>query len=1147
MFLNEVDLFEEINKKNERTLFVGADNAYKILATVKLYSESDSSVFVVCRDEYEAKKLHGELNKYISDNELIYYPKDTLYFTFADSISRQITNQRLRAIISGLSGEKRLIVLSVFTLSENRLFFDKSKISKYSINDEVNLELLTQMLVELGYTREHLVESAGQFSIRGGILDFYPPNKANPYRIEFFGNEIDSIRVFNVDSQLTIENVDNFEVIPFAEVVISDELKQICIQRIREDARCEISKVKDEEINAQMTENAQELFERMQHSIDEALRLIYMYSGEELRSILSLFDNAKLILIEPSLLKSGFDQTRKNVHTDFMLLKEKGLSFNLQNKVFSDYRTIASMINERETYLFSSLSQVSDDFVNKNIINIGCADLISYKANISVLVKQIPSYIVNNYTVLFVAEDDNQLDALKNLLSTFSVNYKLDYRKSNVCIVNGGIYHGFDNSTKKIVVIPYSYVESKEIKKPKEVSNKAHDEFFADIKPGDYVVHDLYGIGQYEGINQIELEGVVKDYIKITYAKEDILYIPPEQLDKLQKYIGSVDTTPKLTRLGTNEWANSKRKVQSAVKELASEYVQMYAKRQKVEGFAFSEDTSWQKEFEDSFRFEATAGQVIATEEIKADMQNRLPMDRLLCADVGYGKTEVAQRVAFKAVLDSKQVAILVPTTILALQHYNSFVERMKDYPIKIEMVSRLRSAKQVSQIAKDLKSGKIDILIGTHKILSDEIKFKDLGMLIIDEEQRFGVKHKDQLKLLKSNLDTLTLSATPIPRSLHMSLSGIKSISVINTPPANRSEIMTYVVSQDDIIVKEAIMNEMLRAGQVFYLYNRVESIESKSVQLANLVPDARVEFMHGRMTQSQIESRILRFMNKEIDVLVCTVIIENGVDFENCNTIIVEDADKLGLSQLYQLRGRVGRSDRQAYAYMLYKKGKILSDVANKRLQAIKEFTKFGSGFKIAMRDLQIRGAGDIIGAQQHGHFSNVGYEMYSRLLAQAVKEEKNEPCEIIRDTEIDISLDLFIPVEYIPSEEQRIDMYKAIALISSDDDVAQMLEELTDRYSDVPECVVNLCNVSYLKSILEKCSVKKIRQVSELEINFEFFDGVMFTSKCIEEIAKKHSIRLKNSKNTTVMIYYLDKRKELIGQCLEFALNLFENMTK
>ena len=632
------------------------------------------------------------------------------------------------------------------------------------------------------------------------------------------------------------------------------------------------------------------------------------------------------------------------------------------------------------------------------------------------------------------------------------------------------------------------------------------------------------------------MDGVSLDYIKISYAKGDVLFVPPEQMDLIQKYVGAGDAPPKITRLGSQEWSGTKKKVSKAVKELAEEYLRMYAVRQNIQGYAFGQDTVYQAEFEDAFEYVPTDDQIRASEEIKRDMERSVPMDRLLMGDVGFGKTEVAMRAAFKAVMEPKQVAVLVPTTILALQHYNNFRERFRGYPVNIELMCRFRTASQIKKTAKDLKDGKVDILIGTHRILSKDVEFRDLGLLIIDEEQRFGVAHKDRLKLLKENVDTLTLSATPIPRTMHMSLSGIRDMSVLDTPPGEKMEVQTYVMPSDETVIKSAVMNEVNRGGQVFYLYNRVDTIAERALRLRDILPGVRVDYAHGQMNEKELEGKILDFLDGKFDVLVCTTIIENGVDMVNTNTIIIEDADRLGLSQLYQLRGRVGRGSIRAYAYMLYNPAKMMNETASKRLQTIKEFTRFGSGFRIAMRDLQIRGSGNILGAAQSGHFANVGYEMYMRLLSEAVSESSGQaPKRADRICEMDLRTDAFIPKEYIESEEDRIIAYKNIALIKDRSDMERVMDELTDIYSDVPDVTLSLLRVALLKALCVRAGIVKAVRNGR-SVMFTFDEGVSYDPAFLSGLSPRFDIRMRQNQDSVRMVYTAPEGADILSGCCD-----------
>lgn len=1139
----QTEIFKDIQTgKKETSLISGADKAYKIALTLYLYRAKENTVFFVCQNDFDAKKYYAEFLKYADKSEVLFYPKEPLYFTYADSFSREITNLRLKVMMCAIQNRKAIIVTSIWALCEQRLFSQKDALKSFHSDDSIPIPELSKLLYEYGYEREEKTEAPGQFSVRGGIVDYYSATEPYPVRIEFFGDEIDSIRYFDADSQLSVETIDSFQIFPFTDFLLSEDEIINAASAMKSEADKTLAKIKDETLKKTLKENAAELFEKISERPFEAARLVYMYTGKELQSVLSMFQHKEIVLCESAQLKRSYDFIKKSVANDFASFNESALAFKTQMRIFSDYAETMQNLEQNDVFALSVVEQSAPYLHPKNKFNAACADMIDYKGNINIFIKQLASYLQNEYKIILTYENELQKNNLTNLMETYRLKVSARIASGEIYLTKLNWHHGMDFAARKILIFPYGGIVAAEIKDApkKKVKKREKEAFFSDIQPGDYVVHEVHGIGRYDGIHQISLEGISKDYLKVTYAKEDVLYVPAEQMDLIQKYIGASDSPPKLSRLGTADWTSTKTKVSGAVKELALEYIQMYAQRQSLDGYAFSEDTSWQREFEQKFAFEPTEDQIRCTQEIKADMEKPVPMDRLLCGDVGYGKTEVAQRAAFKAVMDSKQVAVLVPTTILALQHYNNFVERFKGYPIKIEMMSRLRNANLLNKTAENIRAGRTDIVIGTHRMLSKDVKFKDLGLLIVDEEQRFGVTHKDKLKLIKANVDTLTLSATPIPRTLHMSLTGIRDMSIIENPPVNRVEVQTYVMEYEDIVIKEAVKNELARDGQVFYVYNRVQDIERCAAHLQTLVPEAKVVYAHGQMKETQLEKIILGFLNKEYDVLVCTTIIENGVDIINANTLIIENADHLGLSQLYQLRGRVGRSDAAAYAYMTYRKDKTLSELASKRLQSIKEFTKFGSGFKIAMRDLQVRGAGNLLGANQHGHFQNVGYEMYCRLLSDAVKEELGQNVERKRETEIDLNVSAYLPKDYISAEQQRIEIYKTIASIENEQDMEKVTEEIIDVYSDMPQSVNYLLHIAYIKSLAQKIGVKKLKQTGEM-LNIDFYENGGFDAVKIQALSKRYFLKVKNRQLAPAVTVRINDVKNIIEVSEDLMKNL------
>lgn len=1132
---NGIGLFCEIDDLHSKTLKI--DNAhtnYRLHSALYLYKKRGGKIFFVCQNDYEAQKYYDKLKAYIKNDELFFYPKESFYFTYADSFSRENSLKRIKCVLNSFNDKPAFIVTSVWALCEKHPFITKDMMIKKDITDLMKPEKLVDDLISYGYTREDRCEAYGQFALRGGIVDFFSPCNEDATRVEFFSDEIDSIRSFDPDTMLSKSNMQSFCIVPFCEYPISPVQIKQGINALKKDLEKNTDLIKDEEARQLSQSNFKELIEKLSMDPNEASRLVYSYLDSNELTLIDLFRDSAVLLCDSVLLKKSYELIRKNVFEDFAELKARSLACDKQLNIFIDYDEFISKILSHDVIDYSTT--VENSGINyTQIIDSSCIDVIDYKGNTNYFLANLPYYEQDNYNII-ITYNKTTNKPVKELLTALNVKVRENIFSAGVTLVECDIFEGMDFANKKIVIIPCEYLITQRKYKSKKAKRDITKEFFSDISPGDYVVHETYGIGKYEGIVRMALEGVSKDYVKISYAMEDVLYVPPEQMDLIQKYVGTQEGTARLSRLGSSDWQSTTKKVKRAVKELASEYLKMYAERLALKGYPFSKDTVWQDEFEDKFEFTPTEDQLKCSKEIKDDMEKPFPMDRLLLGDVGYGKTEVAQRAAFKAVMEPKQVAVLVPTTILALQHYNNFIERFKDYPIKIELICCFRSSKQIKQTIENLKTGKTDIVIGTHRLLSKDVVFNDLGLLIVDEEQRFGVAHKDKLKLMKTTVDTLTLSATPIPRTLNMSLSGIKDMSVINTPPEKRTEVLTYVAEQNDSLIRRAIQNEMFRNGQTFYLYNNVEHIAQKAQTISMLVPEARVAYAHGQMNEHELEKIIVDFLEKKFDVLVCTTIIENGVDIINANTMLIENADRLGLSQLYQLRGRVGRSDVTAYAYMFYKRDKVLSEVAQKRLKSIKEFTQFGSGFKIAMRDLQIRGAGNIMGANQHGHFANVGYEMYCRLLSEAVGEVSGKPTKVSYPCEIDIKADAYLPHEYVTGEDERIKLYKDIALIENEQDVSRMIDEITDVYSDMPVSVENLLKIALIKAKAKSVGIKKIRQ-NEKGLYMEFHEGVFLSADFIIGLCVSYKLKIKSTDKQSTLLLNIPNDKDMLSYCEGF----------
>ncbi len=1046
----------------------------------------DRQILVVTYDEIKAKRIYEDLKDLGNANVEVFPNREMLFYDMHASSYENLA-KRLMLISKLNHNEKLIVVASIESLLEKIL--SKDIFNRYTqsieFGKEIDLDLFARNLIDAGYERVHMIEGIGQFSIRGGIVDFFPPNSANPYRIELFADEIDSIRTFDIMTQRSIENRDMVTIPPIRDVLIPEEY--------REDV---ITKIKDELYNFGSKDRTKEKFLGYIDILEENSSLnnkdmIIPYLPEKiLSSIVDYFQEDALIFIdEPSRVGERVESSREDFHLKFKELLELGELLPSHLNMMYDYKEVLDNILDRKVIANSSILKGHSEIKAKNIHDFSVKSMVNYHNKMELLVEDLNHYKYRGYKIIILTgTEERGLRLKKNLMDLGVMGNFINGREGEISsgqliITTGSIQGGFEYPSIKLVVISDKEIFGAQKKKSKTTKKKRGDKIInlSDLTIGSYVVHENHGIGRYEGIEQLDIQGIKKDYLTIRYKNQDKLYIPIDQMNLIQKYSGSDDVKPKINRLNSGDWQKTKARAKKAVEDMAQDLLRLYAKRETLSGYAFSEDTPWQRQFEDLFSFEETEGQLRSTMEIKKDMESNRPMDRLLCGDVGYGKTEVALRAAFKALMDGKQVAILVPTTILAQQHYNTIIDRFRDFPIKPALLSRFKTPKEQKLAIEGIANGIVDIVVGTHRLLSKDVKFKDLGLLIIDEEQRFGVKHKEELKKLRENIDILTLSATPIPRTLHMSLVGIRDMSIIEEPPEERYPIQTYVVEFNEQMIRDAILKEIGRGGQVYFVYNRVETIERMASELRKLIPEANISIGHGQMGERQLEKVMMDFLNGENDVLVCTTIIETGLDIPNVNTIIVYDADKMGLSQLYQLRGRVGRTNRIAYGYFTYGKDRVLSEVAEKRLRAIKEFTEFGSGFKIAMRDLEIRGAGNLLGSEQHGHIEAIGYDLYVKFLSDTIKKLKGE--EVIEqiDTTIDIKVDGYIPDKFIEDEMQKIEIYKKIAAIDSIEDYNELMDELIDRFGDIPIEVENLMDISYIKALGSKNRIQNISQIN------------------------------------------------------------------
>lgn len=1032
--LEELADFQEIKAKQKKgkgiLLVSGCTGSQKTHFIFALSGEAKRHV-IVCSSESRARKVYEEY-RFLDENTLLYPAKDFLFYQ-ADIRSKELMRQRM-SVIQAVLEQSELTVVTSFDAFMDGLAAPeeiKSRVLMVSNEDSVDLQQMENFLAYAGYDREEQVEGPGQFAVRGGILDIFPLTWQQPVRIELWGDEVDSIRTFDVESQRSIENLQSVCVYPSEDV-----------------------------IGAKKRASFLDYF-----SCDSTI----LYLDEPVRLL------EKGTAVEGEFIEA---QTRR---------MEEGYKISDEEMILFHPSDVAKKMNGFSGVGLCALETRCQEFQIREKYSLLTRSVNPYNNSFETLTRDLKRLKREGYKVILLSGSRTRARRLAedlrdyNLSSFYSDDMDREVQPGEIMTAYGHVSEGYEYPLLKFQVISETDIFGKVRKKRKRKTYEGRKiQSFSELKVGDYVVHENHGIGIYQGIEKIEVDKTAKDYMKISYAQGGNLYIPATQLDLIQKYASADAKKPRLNRLGTQEWSRTRTRVRGAVREIARDLVALYAARQEQDGYVYGEDTVWQKEFEEMFPFEETEDQLLAIESVKQDMESHKIMDRLICGDVGYGKTEIAIRAAFKAVQENKQVVYLVPTTILAQQHYNTFVQRMKEFPVRVDLMCRFRTAAQQKKTIEDTKRGLVDIIIGTHRVLSDDLKFKDLGLLIIDEEQRFGVQHKEKIKKLKENVDVLTLTATPIPRTLHMSLIGIRDMSVLEEAPEERLPIQTYVMEYNDEMVREAIERECARQGQVYYVYNRVEDIAEVTARIQRLVPEVTVAFAHGQMREHELEKIMYGFINREINVLVSTTIIETGLDIPNVNTMIIHDADRLGLSQLYQLRGRVGRSNRMAYAFLLYRKDKLLKEVAEKRLSAIREFTDLGSGFRIAMRDLEIRGAGNLLGAEQHGHMEAVGYDLYCKMLNEAVKHLKGETEEEESyTTTIDLNVDAYIPDSYIPNEHQKLDFYKRIAAIENEEEMEDMLEEMIDRFGDIPRKVQQLLHIALLKAMAHKVYVTAVEQ--------------------------------------------------------------------
>ncbi|MEI4804315.1 transcription-repair coupling factor [Bacillus sp. FJAT-51639] len=1074
-------------------LISGMATSSRSLLMASLYKKTKQSQLVITHNLYQAQKVYEDLVSLIGEQDVWLYPVNESIASEIGVASPELKAQRIEVLNRLAAGESGIIVAPVAGL---RRFLPRKEMWKkqqieLKMGQEIDLDELFHVLTTMGYERKSMVEAPGEFSVRGGILDIYPLTEELPIRIEFFDTEVDSIRSFTVEEQRSQEKMDKISFGPATEFVFSKEELAFGIQKLESSLANTIKKVSDEKLKTIILETVTYELELLKNgqTIEQMFKYLSLFYNEPASLIEYLPENGVVILDEVSRIQETAEHLETEEAEWYISLLGEGAI--VQDLTFS--HNFAQFLNHKKRkflYLTLFLRHIPHT-QPQNIVNLTCKTMQDFHGQMNLLKTEIDRWTKSRFTTVVLGANEERTKKLQHILNDYDIEADIIegtevLLPGRIQVMVGDLHAGFEMPMQKLAIITEKELFNKKVKKSQrkqKLSNAERIKSYSELKVGDYVVHVNHGIGKFLGIETLEINGVHKDYLHIKYQGNDKLYVPIEQIDQVQKYVGSEGKDPKIYKLGGNDWKKVKTKVEKSVQDIADDLIKLYAEREASKGYAFTPDTSEQQEFESSFPYQETEDQLRSIAEIKKDMERGRPMDRLLCGDVGYGKTEVAIRAAFKAIMDEKQVAILVPTTILAQQHYETIRERFQDYPINIGLLSRFRTRKQQNETIKGLKDGTVDIVIGTHRLLSKDVIYKDLGLLIIDEEQRFGVTHKEKIKQLKANIDVLTLTATPIPRTLHMSMLGVRDLSVIETPPENRFPVQTYVVEYNPALIREAIERELARGGQVYFLYNRVEDIERKVDEISMLVPDARVTFAHGKMNESELESVMLAFLEGQHDVLVSTTIIETGVDIPNVNTLIVFDADRMGLSQLYQLRGRVGRSNRVAYAYFTYKRDKVLSEVAEKRLQAIKEFTELGSGFKIAMRDLSIRGAGNLLGAEQHGFIDSVGFDLYSQMLKDAIEQRIGTGAEEqVIDVEIDLEVDAYLPDAYISDSKQKIMMYKQFRGVSTIEDIEELQEEMIDRFGDYPQEVGYLLQIANIKALAMQEGIELIKQMKQ-----------------------------------------------------------------
>ena len=1159
------DMKQDLDQGKGPVQISGVTDSQKVHVMHEL-SKDNPWRLVVTYDDTRAKEIFDDFS-YFEPNTWLYPARDLLFYS-SDIHGNLLTRQRMQVFKHLLEDEGGVVVTTVDGLMDHLLPLSMIKESCLNImvGQTLDMEEIKHLLTGMGYERMGQVDGMGQFSVRGGILDVFPLTEEVPVRIELWGDEVDSIRSFDAESQRSIQQMDEVTIYPAAELILTKEHIEEGILCLEADEKKQEKAFRDQKKpeEAQRIRRAVgELVESLKEGFDvQTLDAYIRYFCQDTVSFLDYMKEVgakvtlvssgaagktaekkpasglALILDEPQRMKEKAETVETEFRESMSHRLEQGYILPGQADLLFASKTVLAECHTPHSIFMTGLDQRLPGMTVKAKYSLTGKNLNSYQNSFEILIKDLTKWKKDGYRVVLLSASRTRASRLAGDLREYDLrafcpeDAGRPVAPGEIMVTYGKLHKGFEYPLIKFVVITEGDmfgVEKRKKKRKKYNYEGKKISSFSELSVGDYVVHESHGLGIYKGIEKIEQDHVIKDYIKVEYGDGGNLYLPATRLEGIQKYAGADAKVPKLNKLGGTEWTKTKTKVRTAVREIAKELVKLYAARQDAEGFQYGPDTVWQKEFEEMFPYDETDDQLTAIDDTKRDMESKKIMDRLICGDVGYGKTEIALRAAFKAVQEEKQVVYLVPTTILAQQIYNTFVQRMKDFPVRVDMMSRFRTPGEMKKTVEGLKKGYVDIIVGTHRVLSKDVQFKNLGLLIVDEEQRFGVTHKEKIKQMKQNVDVLTLTATPIPRTLHMSLIGIRDMSVLEEPPVDRVPIQTYVMEYNDEMIREAIHRELGRGGQVYYVYNRVNNIDEVANHVASLVPDANVAFAHGQMNEHQLEKIMLDFINGDIDVLVSTTIIETGLDIPNANTMIIQDADRLGLSQLYQIRGRIGRSNRTSYAFLMYKRDKMLKEDAEKRLQAIREFTELGSGIKIAMRDLEIRGAGNILGAEQHGHMEAVGYDLYCKMLNEAVIALKGgQEEEETFETVVDCDIDAFIPDGYIKNEYLKLDVYKRISAIETDDEYMDMQDELIDRFGDIPKSVDNLLRVAELKAMAHRAYVTEV-DINTQEIRIELYPKAKLDVTGIPALIAEYKTALRFAQGEKPVLFYQDKGKK------------------